>query len=175
MCKLLKTFFMNIFKPKVKDELPVIGKPSKSTREKELTRLASAVRLRESSNDYTVVNEFGYMGAYQFGMGRLCDLGLTAREGDKFVWVNPYSEELFLKSPDIQDAMFMVHIMDLAEKCEYYLKFTEDITLSGLAMGAHLGGMGGVEKYFKRGHDTKDAYGTSIGDYMKEFSGYNIE
>jgi len=155
--------YVNIpMEPKVTEEL------------KELKRLAKAVAMRESSGNYEVVNTLGYMGAYQFGMPRLCDLGYTKREGDGFVWVPPYNKNVFLTTPVIQDIAFYEHVIDLIPKVAPYLKYTEDYTISGLVMGAHLAGMGGVDKYFKRHHDSKDMHGTSIVSYMEEFSGYKI-
>ena len=74
---------------------------------------------RESNNDYEAKNSFGYLGAYQFGMARLCDLGLTERikEGmsnDCFKWKEGMSEEMFLNSPEVQDQLFFRHCTDLA-------------------------------------------------------------
>ena len=34
---------------------------------------------RESNNNYQAKNSFGFLGAYQFGMARLCDLGQPER------------------------------------------------------------------------------------------------
>jgi hypothetical protein len=74
---------------------------------------------RESNNNYQAKNSFGYLGAYQFGMARLCDLGLTERikegmDNDCFKWKDGMSEEMFLNSPEVQDQLFFRHCTDLA-------------------------------------------------------------
>ena len=48
------------------------------------------------------------------------------------------------------------------------------ITESGILAAAHLGGAGSVKKFFKYEGKRyyKDAYGTSIRSYMREFGGY---
>lgn len=42
-------------------------------------KLKSALGMRESSNNYKAVNQFGYIGKYQFGATALIDLGYLAR------------------------------------------------------------------------------------------------
>ena len=49
------------------------------------------------------------------------------------------------------------------------------ISESGILAAAHLGGQGSVKRYFKNGRVFKDAYGTKITSYMKQFSGYDIK
>ena len=50
------------------------------------------------------------------------------------------------------------------------------ITPSGLLAGAHLKGTGAVITYLTSNGKTvsKDAFGTSIESYMKDFSGYDV-
>ena len=44
----------------------------------------NALRVRESSNDYSVTNGFGFLGAYQFGEAALVDLGFVTNDGKPF-------------------------------------------------------------------------------------------
>ena len=125
------------------------------------------------------------MGAYQFGMARLCDLGYTERNpsGAGFVWKAGYSLEKFLNDPVLQDKIFHAHVVDhirtIKGKFGGYL--TDDvkvagilITLSGLVAGAHLGGIGGVSKFLREGHGPADATGTKVEHYIERFGGYDL-
>jgi outer membrane receptor for Fe3+-dicitrate len=49
------------------------------------------------------------------------------------------------------------------------------VTKSGVLAAAHLGGVGNVRKWFRRGIEFKDANGTKITSYMKQFGGYNLD
>jgi len=155
----------------------------------EFEKFALAIRRRESSNNYRAVNVYGYLGAYQFGMARLCDLGYTERKAgttgysnSAFQWKAGYSKEYFLNHPDFQDRVFKQHCQDLIARIkklfpDYLGKRIDgvEITLSGLVAGAHLGGIGGVKNFLKGYYDSHDQFGTRISDYIKEFSGYNLE
>ena len=48
------------------------------------------------------------------------------------------------------------------------------VTESGILAAAHLGGVGSVKKFFRNNGKRyfKDAYGTSIRSYMRDFGGY---
>lgn len=157
--------------------------------EKGFEEFALAMRKRESNNNYKAVNVYGYLGAYQFGMAKLCDLGYTERKkgssgnsNSAFQWKIGYSKEYFLNNPDFQDRVFKEHVADLIKRIKagfsnYIGKQIDEIeiTLSGLVAGAHLGGMGGMG-YFLRGlYDSHDIFGTKVSDYIKEFGGYNLE
>lgn len=142
---------------------------------------------RESNNDYEAKNSFGYLGAYQFGMARLCDLGLTERvkdgmSNDCFKWKDGMSEDMFLNSPEVQDQLFFRHCTDLAGIINKEFgneigkqKHGVMITLSGLIAGAHLLGLGGVRNFINKGEVGKDGYNTSIKDYIQSFSGFNLD
>ena len=151
--------------------------------EKDFEAFKRDMRQRESGNNYQAANTLGYLGAYQFGMARLSDFGLCVRGDDSsFYWVSPYSKEYFLDSKTLQDSIFLKHCKDLKEKIikKYEFHFNKNwagvrITLSGLIAGAHLGGMGGLDRFFSSwGPGPKDAYGTSVRDYISLFSGYDL-
>lgn len=148
-----------------------------------------AVRRRESSNNYACVNSLGYVGAYQFGLARLCDLGLTERikpgyANTSFRWKEPMTRTSFLASKNVQDACFDLHVQKLKEQirehnmplpfsCSCGLKpFSLD--LSGAIGVCHLLGFGGLYSLVKRGRDEMDGYGTRASSYGKLFSGYLI-
>ena len=49
-----------------------------------------------------------------------------------------------------------------------------NITESGLLAAAHLAGSGNVKRFFQKGLDFKDANGTKMTFYMKQFGGYKL-
>ena len=138
--------------------------------------------LMESSGNYAAVNSLGYMGAYQFGMARLADLGLVQKLGSSGLqWKPGYSKERFLADPKLQDDTFKKHVEDLKRRISTYLFLYlsqkiggVEITISGCVAGAHLAGFQGLTRYLREGIDFADANGTKISRYVKEFGSYKI-
>ena len=148
-----------------------------------------AMRMSESSNNYRIVNSLGYMGAYQFGMARLCDLGYTERiagltgfSNGSFKWKAGYSRKGFLGNPILQDKIFQEHVTRLLEYIDRnfngYLSKEKNgvlVTRSGCVAFAHLAGMGGLRKFLTTGFDPKDiASGVPATTYMKKFANYQL-
>lgn len=137
---------------------------------------------RESSNNYQCVNDYGFLGRYQFGMPRLCDLGVCRKgDGDQLVWNQGLTKDLFLNSPDLQDAVFDLHVglyrVYLLSRYQRYLNKDNSgvpTTLSGCVAGVHLKGPGGLYKFLVKKIDSADALGTNVSDYVLRFSGYEI-
>lgn len=128
-----------------------------------------AVAFKESGGDYKVVNEYGYMGKYQFGRGTLELIGI-------------YNTENFMNSPELQESAFYAN----ASRNKWILirdikRFSGKkingitITESGILAAAHLAGPGSVKKYLRSwgANAFSDAFGTTIGYYMKRFEGYD--
>jgi hypothetical protein len=146
-----------------------------------------AMALSESSDNYATVNEFGYLGRYQFGLARLSDFGLceripgTAGMGNKcFRWRLPFSQDVFLTSCLLQDTIFNMHVGDLHKiviwRYQKYLGRDVDntlVTTSGAVACMHLLGEGGL-MHFVAGEDSTDANGTAASDYVRKFAGYLI-
>lgn len=129
-----------------------------------------AIGYKESGNNYEVTNKFGYMGKYQFGLRTLRGLGYKV------------SREEFVSSPDIQeDAMqeLLLHnrekLRKLIEKYEGEVVNGVFITESGVLAAAHLAGAGNVKKFFTKGLDFEDGFGTRVTTYLKQFSGYELD
>ena len=125
---------------------------------------------RESGNRYDVVNQFGYMGKYQFGKSTLRTLKIKV------------TKEAFLNSPDLQEYAMEQNLIYNKKKLLKYIKLYEGetvhgilITESGILAAAHLAGPGSVRKFFRRGSEFKDGFGTSMTSYLKEFSGYDLK
>tara|TARA_R100001369_G_scaffold38256_1_gene63823 strand:- start:27710 stop:28429 length:720 start_codon:yes stop_codon:yes gene_type:complete len=140
---------------------PVLGKSYIGFKE--------ALGFKESRGNYKTVNQYGYLGKYQFGKGTLELIGV-------------YNTQSFLESPELQEAAFYAN----ASRNKWILKrdikrFVGKningivITESGILAAAHLAGPGSVKKYLRSWGATafNDAFGTTIGYYMKKFSGYD--
>ena len=128
-----------------------------------------AIGFKESRGNYFSVNDFGYLGKYQFGKETLKLIGI-------------YTPNQFLYNPELQERAFLAN----AERNKWILRkdinrFVGktingiDITESGILAAAHLAGPGSVKKYLRSFGRNRfsDAYGTSISNYMKRFSGYD--
>lgn len=145
----------------LKRPLPKLGKSYDGFKE--------ALGFKESRGNYQTVNEFGYMGKYQFGIGTLELLGI-------------YNGAEFLNSPALQEAAFYTNasrnkwilIRDIA-RFEGKVINGVKVTESGILAAAHLAGPGSVKKYLRSwgAQSFSDAFGTSIRNYMKKFGGYD--
>ena len=87
----------------------------------------------------------------------------------------------FINTPKLQEKAFVALLAknkwELREEIATYEGKVVDgvrITESGILAAAHLGGAGSVKKFLKSNGEKKckDAYGTSVKSYMKQFGGY---
>lgn len=141
--------------------IPVLGRS--------YTGFKEALAFKESRGNYKVINEFGYMGKYQFGKGTLNLIGIR-------------DMNLFLNSSELQEAAFYANaarnkwilIRDI-KKFEGKVINGIKITESGILAAAHLAGPGSVKKYLRSwgANGFSDGFGTSIGFYIKKFAGYD--
>ncbi len=128
-----------------------------------------ALGFKESGGDYKIINDFGYMGKYQFGRGTLKMIGIR-------------DANLFLNTPDLQEAAFYANASRnkwiLRKDIERFENQTINgvkITESGMLAAAHLAGAGNVKKYLRSGgtNSFRDGFGTSIKHYFKKFGDYD--
>lgn len=129
-----------------------------------------ALAFNESRGNYFIINTLGYLGKYQFGVGTLRLMGV-------------YNTSKFLNDPSLQEKVFVTNIARnkwiLRRDIHWFVgkKINGlEITESGILAAAHLAGPGNVKKYLRTNGqiDLKDAYGTSLSDYMRKFSGYDV-
>jgi hypothetical protein len=127
-----------------------------------------AIAFRESQGKYKKINSLGYLGKYQFGTETLKTVGVK-------------DSRQFLNSPKMQEQAFIAlvaknksELKDIIEKYEGRIVSGIRVTESGILAAAHLGGVGSVKKFFRNNGNRyyKDAYGTSIRSYMRDFGGY---
>ena len=128
-----------------------------------------ALAFKESRGDYKTINEYGYLGKYQFGKGTLKLVGI-------------YDSIGFLNSPALQEAAFYANASRnkwiLQRDIKRFVGKTingVEITESGILAAAHLAGPGSVKKYLRSwgAQAFSDAFGTTIKTYMKRFGGYD--
>ena len=136
---------------------------------KKLEEFLDALGQRESGGNYKAFNKYGYAGKYQMGEAALIDAGYYKKNGK---YNNDWSG-IFTGVDNIHSIYLKAIGAD---------KFTGKyingycITQSGLLAGAHLKGAGGVNDYLKSNGsiNPKDAFGTSVEDYIKNFAGYDV-
>lgn len=124
----------------------------------------------ESTNNYTKVNTLGYLGKYQFGKATLKTLKYKG------------STIKFLNSPELQEQMMLKLLKYNQKRLRRCIKKYSGtiingvvITESGMLAAAHLAGQGNVKRFFRKGKNPKDRYGTSLTKYLCEFSGYSLQ
>ncbi len=159
---------------------------------KTLQDFLDALGKRESGGNYKAFNKYGYAGKYQMGEAALIDAGYYKKQGKyNNDWTgtftgrdNVYSIQDFLNNPKAQENAQISYkkrqwlYLKAVGADKFSGKFINGymITQSGLLAGAHLKGAGGVIEYLKSSGraNPKDAFGTSVESYMKNFGGYDV-
>ena len=151
----------------IQPELKVVKLPAV----KNHSSFLNAVGYRESTNNYKAVNQFGYLGKYQFGRKTLNAIGLDS-----------VSNREFLANPNIQEEAMSILLKKnrhtLRREIRKYVGDTINgiyITESGILAAAHLAGAGNVKKFFRRGYEFKDGNGTKMTSYMIMFADYDLK
>ena len=134
-----------------------------------LPEFLDALGERESSNRYFIVNQYGYMGKYQFGMSTLQSIGMYV------------SREEFLNNPNLQEEAMLKNLARNKRILSKYITYYDGrivngvfITEAGILAGAHLAGPGGVKRFFNKGFDFSDGNGTKLTTYMSEFKNFTF-
>lgn len=136
-----------------------------------------ALGISESGGDYGVVNELGYTGKYQWGPDRLADFNKAMG--------TDYTLEEFRQNPELQEQAQAWHEQDVLDYAfnnglDYYFGRTVagvPITPESVIAMAHLGGKAGMRQFIETGgeYNPNDAFGTSLSDYGRKFSGMGYE
>lgn len=137
--------------------------------EKDYLGFKEAIAFRESQGNYQAINQFGYLGKYQFAVNTLKLVGI-------------YNTRKFLLSPQLQEAVFYANSArnkwilqrEIVKYAGTKINGIE-ITESGILAAAHLAGPGSIQRYLKTNgaYRFADAFGTSIGHYLRSFKGYD--
>jgi hypothetical protein len=139
---------------------------------------ARTIGKRESNNNYSAVNQIGYVGKYQFGAAALEDMGLvkpgTAKKGNRALndpsnWTIPGGLQAFLGNQKLQEDTFK-RFTDLQYrrliKAGVIGPESSSEDVAGYLAAAHLLGVGGAIN-LKKGKVGTDANGTSATSYFK--------
>ena len=131
----------------------------------------TSMKKSESSGNYMVVNQEGYMGAYQFGNARLTDFKNATGKN--------FTKQEFLESQELQDEVFDWHTNDIvsyvnSKGLDKYIGTEINgvlVTLNGLVAVAHLGGKNGMSKFLKTNgkYNPSDSNGTTLTNYLNKF------
>ena len=160
---------------------------------KTLEQFLNELGMKESGGNYRAFNKFGYAGKYQMGEAALIDAGYYKKTSRKYNndWTgeflgkdNVWSIKDFLNNPKAQENAQIVFKKRQwnylkAVGADKYLGLVINgilITPSGLLAGTHLKGAGSVIKYLKSNGQIveKDGFNTSVEDYIRFFSGYDV-
>ena len=153
-------------------------KTKTKTKANEDKKFLNALAQRESTDDWRSVNQFGYIGKYQFGKQALEDLGLDDKIDSHKFKLNP--------------AIFPIHAQDkamielLVKNKEYLGDHIANfegkivagvrVTKSGLLAGSHLVGANAVKQFLDSNGRfiPKDGNDVPVTEYIKKFGGYNL-
>ncbi len=142
--------------------------------QKEFNRFIEHLGLKESGNNWEIINQINCIGKWQFSPGTLRHLGYGHITSKKFRQ-NP---NIFPEELQRQVLMALIKSNEIALKnCMQYVGQTVKgvyITKSGLLAASHLAGAKGVKLFLTTKRDPADCNGTSVSNYLTEFAGYEI-
>ena len=148
------------------------------------------MRKRESSNNYSKIHEFAYLGAYGMGASALADIGWIKRSKydaapdgvkrgfnriqhlaflkDNNNWTR-YSFEEFMENKTVQDTGFVAYANTNIQRGfkKGALKRGDHKRLAGYAAASHLVGPNDAFLYYSSNMDADDRYGTTASEYAK--------
>jgi hypothetical protein len=145
--------------------------------ESEYKRFITDLGFRESGNNWLSVNCIGCFGEWQFAESTVHYLGF------KYVTLKKFKTNPEVFPPELQakalESLIKVNRV-LLRKYEQYVGDTimgVVITKSGMIAASHLGGAQSVRLFLASDGriDKADVLGTSVRDYMKRFSFYDID
>jgi hypothetical protein len=145
--------------------------------------------FRESSNNYSAVNQLGYSGKYQFGAAALVDRGYIKREAYNAYrndalsrpesWTGKdgiKNREDFLRNTQIQESVMFEQLTanyNTLVQTRAINASDEKTVIAGMMAVSHLLGPGGANNWKKTGTGA-DANGVGGGEYYN-LGRYSIE
>lgn len=181
-----------ISKDKQKETFEVIQKwRTEQDSIKSLNSFLELLAFKESNMNWYAINQYGYVGKYQFGSDARRDVGVKKftwkqfqsnpsiwpeKEQDKavirFMKLNHKKIFSFFDQPG--DHLINDHfnkVFKLKYNTKWYKKGeTVQLTWAGLYAACHLVGPGHVRKFLNTGYNHKDGNGITTFDYLKYFS-----
>ena len=127
----------------------------------------------ESNNNWKIYNPYGYMGEWQLGEDALRTIGyhditFSNFKDDPNSFPRKLQKEAVIKLIEYNESYINKHYIHFVGQTINNVY----ITKAGLLAAAHLGGNGSLGRFLKSNGkvNCKDAYNTSIGDYLQKFS-----
>jgi len=155
----------------------IIAEVEKEYHELEFSRFINDLGTRESGNNWLCVNRIGCFGEWQFAESTLKYLGFKKITLKRFR-ANPNIFPRELQAEALK-ALIKVNLVYLKDYQHYKGDTIRGIvvTKSGMIAASHLGGAGSLQKFLNSGGriNKKDVFGTSISDYLRKFSAYDID
>jgi len=145
--------------------------------ESEFSRFIDDLGHRESGNNWLSVNKIGCFGEFQFAESTLRYLGYKKITLKKF----KADPAIFPRELQVQALMNLIKVnLSYLTHYEHFIGDTIKgvvISKSGMIAASHLGGAGSLQKFLNSNGrvNKKDAFGTSIYDYLKKFGDYDLE
>jgi hypothetical protein len=145
--------------------------------ESEFRRFINDLGFRESGNNWLSINRIGCFGEWQFSESTLRYLGYRKITLRRFR-ANP---GIFPREMQEKALRALIRVnRALLSDYEHYIGDSINgirITRSGMIAASHLGGAGSLKKFLDSGGkiNRKDILGTSVYDYLRIFSNYNLE
>ena len=130
-----------------------------------LQQLAQSESSGQADAEITIKDGRTFTGLYQFGDARLSDYRKAT--GAKF------TTQEFKEDEQLQQKVAKWHINDIDKAIDSLGDEAKDYDRNGLRSVAHLGGIGGMERFVRTNgqYDPKDELGTSLSKYYAKFSG----
>jgi len=145
--------------------------------EMEFFRFINDLGYSESRNNWLSINQIGCFGEWQFAESTLRYLGFRKITLRKFK-ANPFifPRELQIGALRALIRINLIYLKDYEHYIGHSIKGIV-VTKSGMIAAAHLGGAGSLMKFLDtRGRvNAKDLFGTSVSDYLKSFSSYDLD
>jgi hypothetical protein len=149
----------------------------KQYHESEFSRFINDLGNRESGNNWLCINRIGCFGEWQFAESTLNYLGFKKITLKRFR-SNPniFPRELQATALKVLIGVNLIYLKDYEHYKGDTIKGIK-ITKSGMIAASHLGGAGSLKKFLNSGGrvNKKDAFGTSLSDYLRKFSSYDID
>jgi hypothetical protein len=155
----------------------IYAEVEKKFHESEFSRFINDLGFRESRNNWLSVNRIGCFGEWQFAESTLRYLGFRKITLRKFR-ANPFIFPRELQEKALK-ALIRVNLIYLKDYEHYKGDSIKGIviTKSGMIAASHLGGAGSLKRFIDSGGrvNKKDVFGTSVSDYLRKFSSYDID
>jgi hypothetical protein len=145
--------------------------------ESEFSRFVTDLGSRESGNNWLCINSLGCFGEWQFDESTLNYLGYKRVTLKKFK-ANP---EIFPREMQLEalKTLIKINLIILMDYEHYIGDSIKDIkiTKAGMIAASHLGGARSLMQFLDTNGriNKKDIFGTSIYDYLKKFSLYDLQ